>query len=112
MRRQRLWLGGVAVVALLTLVGRPVSTGAQSQGPPLPPEAQAAMQGPALGEEYRVKAEDIDKWLATGKVVLLDVREPWELEKFGTLEGYLNIPLGQLEKRLHELPKDRAILTA
>jgi hypothetical protein len=110
MRRRSWWRSGVVVLALGWLGGGAAI--AQPAGPPLPPEAQAAMKGPALGEEHRVKAEDIDKLLARGDVVLLDVREPWELEKFGTLEGYLHIPLGQLEKRLDELPKDKAILTA
>lgn len=27
-------------------------------------------------------------------------------------EGYVNIPLGQIEKRLSEIPKDKAIITA
>ncbi len=106
------WRRSVTLAALAMVgLGGAAALG-QPAGPPLPPEAQAAMKGPALGEEHRVKADDIDKLLATGNVVLLDVREPWELEKFGTLEGYLHIPLGQLERRLHELPKDKAILTA
>ena len=42
----------------------------------------------------------------------LTLREPWELEKFGTREGYINIPLAELEDRLDELPKDKTILTA
>ncbi len=42
----------------------------------------------------------------------LDVREPKEIEELGTLEGYHNIPGGELEKRLGELPTDRLILTA
>jgi hypothetical protein len=67
---------------------------------------------PPAGEEMRVKPEDIDALLAEGKVVLLDVREPWEIEENGTRDGSINIPLGQLEKRLGELPKDKAILTA
>jgi hypothetical protein len=67
---------------------------------------------PPVGEEMRVKPEEIDALLADGKVVLLDVREPWELEENGTRDGYINIPLGQLENRLGELPKDKAILTA
>ena len=65
-----------------------------------------------VGEDQRVQASDIDATLADPKVVLLDVREPWELEKFGTREGYINIPLAELEDRLDELPKDKTILTA
>ncbi len=41
----------------------------------------------------------------------LDVREPDELERLGTLPGYVNIPLSQLEGRLSEVPKGRLIVT-
>ena len=67
---------------------------------------------PPVGEEMRVQAADIDSVLGDENVVLLDVREPWELEEFGTREGYINIPLGELEDRLDELPKGKTILTA
>lgn len=77
-----------------------------------PAAAPAAPQVTPVGEEMRVNADDIDTLLAGGKVVFLDVREPKELEELGTRPGYLNIPLGQLERRLNELPKDNAILTA
>jgi rhodanese-related sulfurtransferase len=50
--------------------------------------------------------------LEKGEVFFLDVREPKELEDLGTLEGYVNIPLGQIEKRLNEIPKDKAVITA
>ena len=65
-----------------------------------------------VGEDQRVQASDLDAALADPNVVLLDVREPWELEKLGTREGYINIPLAELEERLDELPKDKTILTA
>ncbi len=65
-----------------------------------------------VGEEQRVQASEIDAALADANVVLLDVREAWELEKFGTREGYIHIPLAELEDRLDELPKDKTILTA
>ena len=42
----------------------------------------------------------------------LDVREPSELEQFGTVKGYVNIPLSQLEKRVGEIPKDVRIVSA
>lgn len=45
-------------------------------------------------------------------VFLLDVREPHELEELGTLEGYVNVPFSQIEKRLADIPKDKAIITA
>jgi len=40
------------------------------------------------------------------------VREPKELTELGTIKGYVNIPLGQLESRLSEIPKDKLIVTA
>src|SRR3954454_13172671 len=45
-------------------------------------------------------------------VFFLDVREPDEIQNLGSLPGYVNIPLGQLESRLGELPKDKPIITA
>ena len=42
----------------------------------------------------------------------LDVREPDELKKLGTVEGYHNIPLSQLEGRVSEIPKDAVIVSA
>jgi rhodanese-related sulfurtransferase len=80
--------------------------------------AAAALAAPAIvraqapDEAKRVKAADIDALLAKGDVVVLDVREPNELEETGTVTGAIHIPLGQLESRLGELPKDKVILTA
>ena len=65
-----------------------------------------------VGEEMRVEAGEVDTVLSDPDVVLLDVREPWEFELYGTRRGYINIPLGELEERLDELPKDKTILTA
>jgi rhodanese-related sulfurtransferase len=65
-----------------------------------------------MPEDKRVKAEDIDAVLSKGDVILLDVREPKEIEELGGYEGAINIPMAQLEKRLGELPKDKTILTA
>lgn len=45
-------------------------------------------------------------------VYFLDVREPKEIEELGSLKGYVNIPLGELEKRMKEVPKDKTIITA
>jgi rhodanese-related sulfurtransferase len=71
-----------------------------------------APAGPAADEAKRVQAEAIDAMIAKGDVVVLDVREPNELDESGTVKGAIHIPLGQLESRLSELPKDKVILTA
>ena len=65
-----------------------------------------------VSQDQRVEASEIDGTLANASVVLLDVREAWELEKYGTREGYIPLPLFDLEARLDALPKDKMILTA
>ena len=40
---------------------------------------------------------------------LLDVREPWEYAEAHIAEAHL-IPLGQLERRVGEIPRDRTVL--
>jgi rhodanese-related sulfurtransferase len=89
-----------AAAALLTPSIPPAHAGAQ------------APAGPAADEAKRVQAEAIDAMIAKGDVVVLDVREPNELDETGTVKGAIHIPLGQLESRLSELPKDKVILTA
>ena len=46
--------------------------------------------------------------LATTSALLLDVRERHEF-RAGSIEGAVNIPLGELRERLHELPRSREI---
>jgi rhodanese-related sulfurtransferase len=61
----------------------------------------------------RLTPEEVKELASRGqKYFFLDVREPKELEELGTLPGYVNIPLGELEKRLSEVPKDTLVVTA
>jgi hypothetical protein len=69
-------------------------------------------EAPAAAEQKRIEAGDIDEVLAGADALLLDVREPEEIEELGTIEGYVNIPIDELESRLDELPRDKTILTA
>ena len=62
--------------------------------------------------EKQLSADELKKLLDEKKIFFLDVREPRELAELGTIRGYVNIPLGQLEKRLSEVPKDKLIVTA
>lgn len=47
--------------------------------------------------------------LAAKEAVLLDVREPYELQR-AAIAGALHIPMRQLPGRVQELPRDRPIL--
>jgi hypothetical protein len=101
-----------AVVLILALTPG-IAVAAQPQGSPLTPEQQQQVSKmPAISEDKRVKTENIDSVMSMGDTVLLDVREPKEIEELGGYEGSINIPVTQLEKRLGELPKDKTILTA
>lgn len=82
------------------------AAGCQDEGP-----AGGAGAAPPEDKPPRIAAAELDK-LMQEEALLLDVREPKELEELGTLEGYVNIPIGQLEQRLDELPRDRLIVTA
>ncbi len=90
-----------------------VETAPPQQSSPMTPEQQQQLSKmPTMPEDRRVKAENIDSVMSMGDVILLDVREPKEIEELGGYEGAINIPVTQLEKRLGELPKDKTILTA
>lgn len=60
-------------------------------------------------DEGLLPREELGKLMKRGKIVLLDVRPPVEYES-GHLPGAVCIPSYELEKRLHELPKDREIV--
>ena len=63
-------------------------------------------------EKKELSADELKELLEKKKIFFLDVREPKELTELGTIKGYVNIPLGQLEGRLSEIPKDKLIVTA
>ncbi len=46
----------------------------------------------------------------TDDQILVDVRNPGELEAVGFLKGAINIPVDQLRQRMNELPKDKEIV--
>lgn len=61
----------------------------------------------------RISADDLKKRVDQKKdLFFLDVRTPQEIEELGTLKGYVNIPVDQVESRLNEIPKNRYIVTA
>jgi rhodanese-related sulfurtransferase len=71
--------------------------------------------GCAFGQDKvrQLTTEELEKIVADEKnLFFLDVREPKEIEELGTLKGYTNIPLGQLEARISEVPKNKVIVTA
>ncbi len=71
----------------------------------------------AFGQDSGVKrvtdADEIEQLLKKeSNAFFLDVREPKEIEELGSMKGYVNIPIGELERRMKEIPKDKTIITA
>lgn len=60
------------------------------------------------GDHTPIHFDEINE-LSDGQL-LLDVRNPAELESVGYIEGSMNIPVDQLRQRLNELPKDKEII--
>ena len=61
----------------------------------------------------KLSPEELKKMIdSKEKFFFLDVREPKELEERGTIKGYVNIPLSQLEARVKEIPTGVPIVSA
>ena len=100
MKRTLFVAGGAAAVALGWGCG-----GAE------PPADSGGAEAPASEPAPRVEAADIDAALAAG-AVLLDVRTDEELAEHGTIDGFVHIPIDELESRMGELPQGVPVLTA
>jgi rhodanese-related sulfurtransferase len=56
-----------------------------------------------------VTIDELESFMGTGDVRVLDVREEWEYRR-GRVPGALHIPLGQLPDKAAGLPRDKRIL--
>jgi len=57
----------------------------------------------------RVTVAELDRLLAEDAVILIDIRNPGEVEQ-GSIPGAVHIPLAQLRARLDLVPTDRSIV--
>ncbi len=101
--RRTLSLGAVALAT--AVCGWGCGGGEPAAEEPAAPEEAAPEPAP------RVEAPDIDAALANG-AVLLDVRTDEELAEHGTIDGFVHIPIDELEARMGELPSGVPVLTA
>lgn len=93
-------------LALAALLGLSSIAHAQTAAAPAAAAAEWKYKTP------RLKAAEVDALLAQPeKLLVLDLRRPDELIKYGSFPVFLNIQNRDLEKHLAYLPKDRAILT-
>lgn len=63
-----------------------------------------------MGSVPEISVGELDSRLhSSDPPLVLDVREPWELE-IARLAGTIDIPMNEVPNRLTELPKDRDIV--
>jgi adenylyltransferase/sulfurtransferase len=59
----------------------------------------------------RIPIPELKKKLDAGRnLVVVDVREPKEINESGAIPGAIHIPMAQIEKRIGELPKNAEIV--
>jgi len=59
----------------------------------------------------RIPIADLKKKIESSKKpIVIDVREPKEVAESGMIPGALHIPMGQIEKRMAEFPKNSEIV--
>ncbi len=56
-----------------------------------------------------IRPTELESFIAEHHPFLLDVREEWEFEE-RRIPGSVNIPIGQVTRRLHEIPRERVIV--
>ncbi len=55
----------------------------------------------------RIAISELKEKLDSGeKLLLIDVREDWELEENGATPGAIHIPMAELDMRMKDIPKD------
>ena len=84
----RRWIG-VAAVALLAMLSVVGPAAAQNE------------------EVERIAIPSLKEKIDSGETFLLiDVREDFELEADGAIRGAIHIPMGELDARMADIPKD------
>ena len=67
------------------------------------------MSTPSDAETREITPEETERALADGSAVLIDVREPYEVEA-GRIPVAEPIPMDELQARAGELPKDKTVI--
>lgn len=90
---------------------------AQEAATPTAAAASAPVPKPYVAPPWTYKTQqlsrnDVDKLLGNPKKLLvIDVRRPDELSKYGSLPVFLNVQLKDLPQALDYIPRDRVIVT-
>jgi rhodanese-related sulfurtransferase len=72
---------------------------------------QQNAQAPKSQAKVLTRAEFDDLFAKPAQILIIDVRRPDEIKDIGGFPVYLNVQIGDLEKSLDWIPKDRTIVT-
>ena len=111
-KRVMLAVTGLAVMAFLATQCSTSPETAEVQ-PTAPDAAVAHEEAAAEGENSpsRIAVTELKRKLDSGeKFLLIDVREDHELEADGAIAGAIHIPVGELDARMADIPKDAQIV--
>ena len=98
------WKLSVAALMLgsIILSIQPAPAQTQQAAPEKKPEETQKTTQPE-----RIAVGDLKKKLESGeKLLLIDVREDWELKADGAIAGAIHIPVAELDARMKDVPKD------
>jgi len=84
-------------------------TGCATPTPAVKPQAVASPTATVLAMPVDVTPKMVEDLRSTGAIALIDVREPEEYAE-GRIPGAVLIPLGELSKRLDEVPTDKPVV--
>jgi rhodanese-related sulfurtransferase len=72
---------------------------------------QQIAQAPKFQAKVLTRAEFDDLFAKPDQILIIDVRRPDEIRDIGSFPVYLNVQIGDLEKSLDWIPKNRTIIT-
>jgi rhodanese-related sulfurtransferase len=106
------------LIMALTLTFSAITATAQQAASAAAPAASAAsapaayVAPPWTYKTKQLNRNEVDKLLGNPKkLLIIDLRRPDELVKYGSFATYLNLQLKDLPELLDYIPKDRTILT-
>jgi rhodanese-related sulfurtransferase len=106
------------LIMALTLTFSAITATAQQAASAAAPAASAAsapaayVAPPWTDKTKQLNRNEVDKLLGNPKkLLIIDLRRPDELVKYGSFATYLNLQLKDLPELLDYIPKDRTILT-
>lgn len=100
------------LLAITLAIGSTVAFAQAAASAPAAAASGAYVAPPWTYKTKQLSRNDVDKLLGNPKkLLIIDLRRPDELVKYGSFPAYLNLQVKDLPELLEFIPKDRVILT-